>query len=104
MFIYLPSDFGTVSSFKSVLCYVAGEEKTVLLQEVDSLEDQKRSLRSNIETLERDQKTLRKEIQSLSEERDGLLYKVHFFFIGNSIFHLSLELLMKFWKMRLKVA
>ena len=26
------------------------------------------------------------------------------FFIGNSIFHLSLELLTKFWKMRLKVA
>ena len=28
----------------------------------------------------------------------------HFFFIGNSIFHLSLELLTKFWKMRLNVA
>ena len=27
-----------------------------------------------------------------------------FSFIGNSIFHLSLELLTKFWKMRLKVA
>ena len=52
----------------------------MLLQEVDSLEDQKRSLRSNIETFERDQKTLQKEIQSLSEERDGLLYKVHFFY------------------------
>ena len=26
------------------------------------------------------------------------------FFIGNSIFNLSLELLTKFWKMRLKVA
>ena len=28
----------------------------------------------------------------------------HIFFIGSSIFHLSLELLTKFWKTRLKVA
>ena len=30
-------------------------------------------------------------------------YVTHFFFLGSSIFHLSLELLTKFWKMRLKV-
>ena len=27
-----------------------------------------------------------------------------FFFVGNSIYHLSLELLTKFWKMSIKVA
>ena len=33
-----------------------------------------------------------------------LVKSMYTFFIGNSIFHLNLELLTKFWKMRLKVA
>ena len=32
------------------------------------------------------------------------IFETTHFFIGNSIFNLSLELLTKFWKMRLKVA
>ena len=32
------------------------------------------------------------------------IFSIHIFFIGNSIFHLSLELLTKFWKTSLKVA
>ena len=43
-------------------------------------------------------------LQDLCFQDFPLIAGTHFFFIGNSIFHLSLELLTKFWKTILKVA